>query len=81
LAISECVPSWIQKLREGYQEYGEDRKLLAELAVSGENDMGFALGDGVIRLNGIIWVGHNVLAQEHILQALHASGIGGHSGI
>lgn len=37
--------------------------------------------NGVIRLHDRIWVGHNVLAQQHILQALHASGIGGHSGI
>lgn len=81
LAVSECVPSWIQKLREGYEEYDEDKELLAELAVVGENDRGFALVDGVIRLYDIIWVGHNVLAQHHILQALHASGIGGHSGI
>jgi hypothetical protein len=75
------VPSWVQKLREGYEKYGEDKKLLAELAVSGENDKGFALVDGIIRLNGRIWVEQNVLAQQHILQALHASGIGGHSGI
>ena len=26
-------------------------------------------------------MGHNTLAQQHVLQALHASGIGGHSGI
>ena len=32
--------------------------------------------NGVIRLHDRIWVGHNVLAQQHILQALQASGIG-----
>ena len=37
--------------------------------------------DGVIKYKGRVWVGHNLLAQQHILQALHASGIGGHSGI
>lgn len=30
---------------------------------------------------GRVWIGNNPLAQSHILQALHASGIGGHSGI
>jgi len=27
-----------------------------------------------------VWVGNNSIAQQHILQALHDSGIGGHSG-
>jgi len=54
---------------------------LAELAMSDNNPKGFALAEGIIRYQGRIWVGHNKLAQQHILQALHASGIGGHSGI
>lgn len=37
--------------------------------------------DGILRLKDRIWVGNNLLAQNHILQALHASGLGGHSGI
>lgn len=59
----------------------EDKKLLAKLAISETNDKGFALTEGIIRYQGRIWVCHNKLAQQHILQALHASGIGGHSGI
>jgi len=35
VAVSECVPLWIHKLREGYDEYSEDRELLAELAALG----------------------------------------------
>lgn len=70
----------MQQLKEVYEDNVEDKKLLAELAISGDNDKGFALTYRIIRYQGRIWVGHNVLAQ-HILQALHASGIGGHSGI
>jgi hypothetical protein len=43
--------------------------------------VGFTLVDGHIRFKSRIWVGNNRLAQQHILQALHSSGIGGHSGI
>jgi hypothetical protein len=25
MAVSECLPTWIQKLRDGYAEYPEDR--------------------------------------------------------
>jgi len=80
-AISECVPTWVQKLKDGYVDNLEDRNLLAELTLVKENDKGFALVNGVIRFKGRIWVGNNQLAQQHILQALHASGIGGHSGV
>lgn len=45
------------------------------------SDGNYTLLDGIIRYKGRIWVGQNHLAQNHILQALHASGIGGHSGI
>jgi hypothetical protein len=48
--------------------------------VTGSNSAGFSLDKGVIRLHGKVWVGGNTLAQQHILQALHSSGIGGHSG-
>lgn len=80
-AIYECVPSWIQKLKDGYEEYPEDKQLLTELSLTGHNDNGYTLTNGVIRFKGRVWVGSNVLAQHHILQALHDSGIGGHSGI
>jgi hypothetical protein len=79
-AISECVPSWIQKLKEGYVDHPEDKQLLTELSISGHNSKGFTL-EGVIRFKGRVWVGNNTLAQQHILQALHDSGIGRHSGI
>lgn len=35
--------------------------------------------DGIIGHKGRVWVGNNTLARQHILQALHSSGIGGHS--
>lgn len=41
----------------------------------------YTLHDGVIKYKGRIWVGNNNLAQQHIIQALHSSVIGGHSSI
>jgi len=37
--------------------------------------------NGVIKKKGRIWVGINTIAQQHILQALHAGAVGGHSGV
>lgn len=80
-AISVSTPSWLQKLQQGYEDDEESKSLLTKLALQPENEKGYTLKDGIIRLHGIVWVGNNKLAQQHILQALHASGIGGHSGI
>ena len=35
--------------------------------------------NGVIKKKGRIWVGINTIAQQHILPALHAGAVGGHS--
>jgi hypothetical protein len=66
-AISECVPSWVQKLKEGYLDQPEDKQLLTELSITGQNSKGFTLKDGVIRFKGRVWVGANTIAQQHIL--------------
>jgi hypothetical protein len=80
-AISECLPSWMQKLQEGYGDDPTAQQLLTKLAVSPNNQKGFSLQDDIIRYQGRVWVGNNLLAQQHILIALHNSGVGGHSGI
>ena len=80
-AISACTPSWMGHLQEGYADDPEAQQLLVELSISPTNDKGFSLHNDIIKYKGRVWVGHNSLAQSHILHALHASGIGGHSGI
>lgn len=81
LAISTCTPTWLDRLIAGYEEDKEAKQLLTELCLSPDNTKGFQLSNGVLKYKGRIWVGNNTLAQQHILQAVHNSGIGGHSGI
>jgi hypothetical protein len=57
------------------------KQLLTELSISGSNDKGFSLHNGLIRYKGCIWLGNHTDAHQAILLALHDSGIGGHSGI
>jgi hypothetical protein len=68
-------------LKEGYDDDPTAKQLLTELAISPDNQKGYSLQDGVIRYHGRVWVGNNTTAQQHILIALHDSGLGGHSGI
>ena len=64
----------------GYEDDPLALKLLAKLALSLDASKDYTLTDGVIRFRGRIWIGNNKLAQQPVLQALHTSGIGGHSG-
>lgn len=80
VTVSHCVPTWMDNLIQSYHDYADDEQLLTELAVTSPNTKGFSLTEGVIRLKGRVWIGNNQLAQQHILQAFHCSGIAGHSG-
>ena len=81
MAISSCTPAWQENLIQGYEEDAEARKILTELALHPENSKGFSLVDGILRYKGRVWLGTNSLAQQHVIQALHSSGLGGHSGV
>lgn len=80
-AISECVPAWLQKLQEFYKEDSQAQQLLTELSLSPASSGPYTLTNGIIRFKGRVWIGSNQIAQQHIMQALHSSAVGGHSGI
>ncbi|CAO2200139.1 unnamed protein product [Urochloa humidicola] len=79
-AISVSTPKLLEVVIEGYQQDPTTKALLAELALTGQNDKGYSLEEGVIRYKGRIWLGNNQEAHQAIMLALHTSGIGGHSG-
>lgn len=80
-AMSISKPKWLEIVLEGYQKDETTKQLLIELSISGTNDKGFSLTDGLIRYKGRVWLGNHVKAQQAVLLALHSSGMGGHSGI
>lgn len=71
----------MDKLQEGYYEDEETKHLISKLTLGVSIIPKYTLQDGIVKFLGRIWVGNNELAQQHILQALHSSGIGEHSGI
>lgn len=64
---------------EGYHNELVTKTLLYELSITGHNDKGFSLQDGVIRYKDKIWLYNHKEAQQAVLLALHNSGIWGHS--
>jgi hypothetical protein len=81
VAISTSTPRWLEIIIEGYNQDPKAKALLTELCLTCANDKGYTLDQGVIRYQNRIWLGSNVEAHQAIMQALHSSGIGGHSGI
>lgn len=67
-------------MKVGYADDSKAMQLIKELEDAGGSVGAFTLTDGLIRHCGRIWLGSNKLAHQHVLQAVHSSGIGGHSG-
>jgi hypothetical protein len=72
--ISFCNSDWVDKVKMGYVEDPKASQILE--CPTGD----FSVENGVIRHQGRIWLGTNSLAQNHVLQAVHNSRIGGHAG-
>ncbi|WVZ81701.1 LOW QUALITY PROTEIN: hypothetical protein U9M48_029047 [Paspalum notatum var. saurae] len=70
-AISACMPSWMES---GYAEDPDSQRLLTELSLTGSNEHH-------LKTQGKKWLGNDTLTQQHVLEALHNSGVGGHSEI
>jgi hypothetical protein len=79
--VSTMVPVWIQEIVISYAMDIEAQKLLQELVVVSPNAIGYSLHDGLIKFKSKDWVEANTVIQTKIIQAFHASTMGGHSGI
>jgi hypothetical protein len=79
-AVSAGVPLWLQEVVNSYAVDSKAQTLLMELAVTGTNSEGYAFQHGLIKLHGKMWIGANLGLQTKLIQAFHASALGGHSG-
>ncbi|WVZ69420.1 LOW QUALITY PROTEIN: hypothetical protein U9M48_018208 [Paspalum notatum var. saurae] len=79
-AISTVKPVWILEITSGYHKHPATKALLAELIVSSSKEH-FTFQQGLIRYKGRIWLAGNLVVQTKVIQALHSSAAGGHSGV
>jgi hypothetical protein len=78
-ALSTSQSVWLQDLVNTYPTHPSTAKLLAALTISSPQGQ-FTLSNGVIHYKSRIWVASSPDLQTKIIQALHSSAIGGHSG-
>jgi ribonuclease HI len=79
-AISVVSPTWIQEVVSGYTVDPISSEMVAKLSIDPKAVPGFSLHEGVLRQGPRIWIGDNSVLQRKILQAIHSSTLGGHSG-
>ncbi|WVZ89845.1 hypothetical protein U9M48_036199 [Paspalum notatum var. saurae] len=72
-ALSEVVSSWMHRIQQGYDDDEDTKQLLTAVTIDPTGHKDYTLHNGILQFKGRVW--------QHILQALHSSGIGGHSGI
>lgn len=80
-SVSVCQPVWLQEVVNAYHNDSKAQYLLTELAIVSRNEKGYTLEAGLVRKNGKVWIAENSAIQTRIIAALHASAVGGHSGI
>jgi hypothetical protein len=57
----------------------EAQELKTQLLIQSPNEQGYSLHQGIIRRNGVIWIGDNSALRTKLITALHDSAVGGHS--
>jgi len=70
-------PDWLARVREGYYDDPVAVKLLKDLSDNPSAVSSFTLHDGILRHKGRVWLGNNTFAQQHVIQAMHTSLVGG----
>jgi hypothetical protein len=81
LAISSTVPDWVADIEASYYNDTQYTNITQQLAVNTEAVPNYTLHPGILRYKGRICIGTNTDLRGKILTSLHASAIGGHSGI
>jgi hypothetical protein len=80
-AISVVTPQWCADIVRGYSADAQATKLLTKLAANAAAVPHFELVDGLLQFKHRIWVGNNTVMQQKLIQSLHSSPLGGHSGV
>lgn len=80
-AVSVLVPDWIKEVSRSYEGTSWAQELMTSLAAGGDEQKGYTLRAGLLRYRGRMVIGEDPELQTRILQALHASPIGGHAGL
>jgi len=75
------TPKWLEEVVSSYHSNERAQAMLQKLSIDSSALPGFSLHNGLLRYKRRIWVGSDDKLQHKIMSALHASAVGGHSGV
>ncbi|KAM0872306.1 hypothetical protein ACQ4PT_038804 [Festuca glaucescens] len=81
VAMSISMPVWLTEVLQSYNTDATIPVLLQKINVGDDAVKEFSVKDGLILKDGRIWLGNNAQLQQKILQSVHDSPVGGHSGV
>ena len=80
-AISVVGPDWVKEITASYEQTTWAKDLMTQLAIQPANQKGYTLTTGLLRYKGRLVIGEDDQIKKRILQSLHNSPIGRHSGL
>jgi transposase InsO family protein/ribosomal protein L21E len=81
-AISSATPVWIRDITASYLQDPQVKSVLEQCLVTPTTPPPhYSVKAGVLRYKGRIVVGNNTPLRNQLMQALHSSAVGGHSGM
>lgn len=81
MAVTAVTPAWASTVETSYTNDDHCKSLLEKLTVSANAAPPYTLHSGILRYKGRIYVGSDAVLKHQIIDSLHNSPIGGHSGI
>jgi hypothetical protein len=78
--ISSVTLEWLLSVQGTYDSDPHASDLFAKLSVKGDSVPNYTLKDRILRYKSRIWIGQDSKLQSQLIQTLHSSAIGGHSG-
>jgi hypothetical protein len=81
LALSTVVPQWCDDVIAGYSSDPQAQSYIEQLVLSPNSVSNFSYQNGLLRYKNRLWLGNNKELQLRVIQAMHTSALGGHSGM
>ena len=81
LATTIVTPTWIDSVEQSYSGDPHCQGLLQKLLISPQAEKHYTLTAGILRYKGRIYIGPDNTLKQQLIDSMHASAVGGHSGM
>lgn len=80
-AMTLVQPAWVQEVLNSYEGDSEVSKVLSSLLLDANSIPDVLLQQGILRHKGQIWIGNGGHYRQKLIEAMHLTAWGGHSGV